>query len=211
MADYHLKCTHPDCHRLYQKDPGMRLVCDEELAGRHGPALLQALYGKRRLDVNTDLPGIFAYSDWLPTGSYYLDPPDHGLGGPHVYKSSHLAKRFGLKNLYIAFSGYWPERGAHLITRTFKEFECQASLARYLVSDWQEDPMPLIVASAGNTANGYNLLTALLKLPVVLVIPESGLEKLLLPMKTQPFLILVRGDIRMRFKCRKPSRVRRAF
>jgi cysteate synthase len=43
-----------------------------------------------------------------------------------------LAKRVGLKALHIAFSGFWPERGAMLLTRSFREFEAQSTMARYL-------------------------------------------------------------------------------
>jgi cysteate synthase len=124
----------------------------------------------------------------------YIEPAKAELGRPFCYKSEGLARRLGLKNLYIAFSGYWPERGAMLLTRTFKEFECQTSVVRYLACLGDKNPLPLLVASAGNTANGYNLMTHLLQLPLYLVIPESGLEKLVLPFETNPYVVVVDGD-----------------
>jgi len=66
---------------------------------------------------------------------------------------------------------------------------------RYLNTVKQsENPPALLVSSAGNTANGYNLLAHFSKLPLYLVVPLSGLEKLILPFPTNPFVIAVEGD-----------------
>ena len=194
MAKYKLKCLHPNCGKEYENDSNFRLQCDGEISGEHGPALLQAVYETKQIRVRTDFPGIFQYVDWLPVDSYYIDSTNCVLGKPFSYKSKGLAKRLGLKHLYIAFSGYWPERGANLLTRTFKEFECQASIARYLAVYRKTNPLSLIISSAGNSGNAYNLLTHLLELPLYLVIPETGLDKLLLPFETKPFVIVVQGD-----------------
>lgn len=194
MGKYKLKCLHPECGIEYEDDSDFRLQCDGEINGKHGPALLQAVYEKKQIRIRTDLPGIFQYVDWLPVGSYYMEPLSCKLGKPFSYKSERLAKRLDLKELYIAFSGYWPERSVNLLTRTFKEFECPASIVRYLMPYKEKNPMPFIVPSAGNTANGYNLVTHLTGLPLYLVIPETGLDKLLLPFETNPFVIVVQGD-----------------
>jgi len=190
---YRLKCLHPECGKEYD-DSEHRLQCDEEVCGKHGPALLQALYETEQLRVKPGLPGIFPYSDWLPLGSYYIDPPGCSLGKPISYRSEGLARILGLKHLCIAFNGFWPERDAYLLTRTFKEFECQASIVRYLKTFADGNPFPYIIASAGNTGNAYNLLFHFLKMPRYLVVPERGLERLLLPIKTAPFLVAVKGD-----------------
>jgi len=194
LGNYKLRCLHPACGILYDDDSDFRLQCDGEIAGDHGPALLQPVYENKRLYIRTELPGIFQYADWLPVGFHYIDPADNELGKPFAYKSQGLAKRLGLAELYIAFSGYWPEKGVNLLTRTFKEFECPASIVRFLLSDRGDGLLPFIVPSAGNTANGYNLITHLTGLPIYIVIPEAGLDKLLLPFETQPFVIMVRGD-----------------
>jgi cysteate synthase len=194
MALYELKCKHPECGKEYPNDLDFRLRCDDEINGTHGPSFLEAVYEKKQITVRDDLPGIFKYVDWLPVGPYYIDPDNYELGRPVTYKSKGLAKRLGLKNLYIAFSGYWPKKQANLLTRTFKEFEGQANTLRYLMINEDTNPMPFIVSSAGNTANGYNLLSHILNLPIYLVIPQTGLDKLLLPYQTKSFVIVVQGD-----------------
>ena len=193
MADYRLKCLHPSCGREFDDTDTYRLRCDAEIEGVHGPSLLRAEYEADQLLIRDDLPGLFRYVHWLPVGPSYVQPEQTPLGRPLCYRSVGLANRLGLKNLYVAFSGYWPERGGNLLTRTFKEFECQATIARYLRA-FRDATRPLLVSSAGNTANGFNMICSLLGLPIYLVVPESGLDKLVLPFKTHPFTVAVRGD-----------------
>jgi cysteate synthase len=194
VADYRLRCVHPGCNKVYARDPSFRLLCDDDASGAHEPAFLAAEFEKTRIDVNTDAPGLFPFSDWLPIGSSHLKVKEE-LGKPLAYPSHGLAKRLGLKKLHIAFSGFWPERGANLLTRSFKEFEAQATMARYLS---RAEPgatlAPFIISSAGNTANGFNLVSHEAGLPVYLVVPSSGLDMLALPFPTKPFTIVVRGD-----------------
>jgi cysteate synthase len=95
--------------------------------------------------------------------------------------------------LHIAFSGYWPERGASLATRSFKEFEAQATLARYL-SLPPKDRRPLLVCSAGNTARGFMLACHAAGVPLCLVVPESALGLLRLPHATRTLVLAVNGD-----------------
>lgn len=194
MGFYRLICQEESCQKTYEGNVGYRLVCDREAAGEHGPALLKAEYEQKHIELRPELPGVFQYADWMPTNDYYIAPQDPALSAPICYKSHGLARYLGLNNLYIAFSGYWPERGCHVISRSFKEFEVQASMVRYLSSDLNNAPMPLIVSSAGNTGNAYNLTAAQLEVPIYLVLPESGLDKLVLPFPTQPQLIAVDGD-----------------
>jgi len=194
MGNFHLKCQHPDCGATYEGGKGFRLRCDNELSGGHGPAFLLPVYEQRQIAVRTDLPGIFKYLDWLPVGPYFLRSDSHALGEPFCYKSAGLARRLGLSNLYIAFSGFWPERGANLLTRTFKEFEVQCSILHYLMNHLETGAPPFIIASAGNTANSFSLYCHLLGLPLYLFVPESGLDNLLLPFPTRPFVIAVKGD-----------------
>ncbi|MBN2078987.1 MAG: cysteate synthase [Spirochaetes bacterium] len=193
MAHYILQCMHPDCKKVYEDDEDFRTMCDGELKGEHGPAFLQALYEKDRIDVHPEFPGIFQFVDWLPSGNSYLKADTSFLGRPFSYKSEGLAERLKLKNLYIAFSGYWPEKGPNLHTRSFKEFEAQATIARFLSIYRNKPCSPFIISSAGNTANGFNLICHLLDMKLYLVVPEVGLEKLVLPVKTAPYVISVRG------------------
>jgi cysteate synthase len=189
-----LKCSYPSCGKEYGIGHGLRFYCDDELEGQHGPALLRAVYTARKIHVRENLPGVFQFSDWLPTNNYYFTLPERDLGKPFSYKSDGLGRWLGLTNLYIAFSGYWPEKGPKLVTRSFKEFEAQAGIGRLLMAYRHQTPPPLIVASAGNTGNAYSLLTSLLGLPLYLVIPESGLNNLKLPIQTSARILAVRGD-----------------
>lgn len=194
MADFTLQCTAKDCGKIYQGNDGFRLACDEEKNGHHGPAMLRAEYQVEQLVYRRKLPGIFAFHDWLPVGSCYLEASSHELGRPYCYRSNGLAGRLGLENLYIAFSGYWPQRGPNLLTRSFKEFEAQGTIARYLATCGGSECRPFIISSAGNTANGFNLVSHLIGMPLYLVIPETGLDNLVLPIENNPVLIVVRGD-----------------
>jgi cysteate synthase len=194
MSTCLLKCALESCGREYHLEDGLRLYCDGEVTGAHGPALLRGQYACRQITVRDRLPGVFAYADWLPTNDYYFSLPDRPLGAPVSYRSVGLADRLGLANLFIAFSGYWPEKGAVLVTRSFKEFEAQASLARYLLAYRDQPTPPLIVASAGNTGNAYSYLASLLKLPLFLVVPDSALDTLVLPIETSARILAVRGD-----------------
>jgi cysteate synthase len=154
---------------------------------------LRAVYAKRQLQLREELPGIFQFSDWLPC-SLHFSLPNYELGKPFCYKSEDLASSLKLVNLYIAFSGYWPERGPNLVTRSFKELETQASLA-YFLTVYRDKPIPaLIVASAGNTGNAYSFMTSLLGLRLYLIVPESGIKNLLLPFESSARVLAVHGD-----------------
>ncbi|GAB4390232.1 MAG: cysteate synthase [Thermodesulfovibrionales bacterium] len=111
-------------------------------------------------------PGIWRFK-WLPVhGSKFTQP------GPAVYRSEGLGGRLGLERLYVAFNGYWPERGARLETCTFKEFEAAVVLQNAL-----ENGVPgLVVASAGNTARAFSHLSAVSGFPVVIVVPRMCLR-----------------------------------
>jgi cysteate synthase len=186
-----LKCSYPLCAKEYPLHHGFRLYCDDELSGQHGPALLRAVYTAQKIRVRQHLTGVFQFSDWLPTNNYYFTLPGRDLGKPFCYKSEGLGRCLGLTNLYIAFSGYWPEKGPNLVTRSFKEFEAQASIGRFLMAYDNQNIPPMIVASAGNTGNAYSLLTSLLGMPLYLVIPETGLDNLQLPIQTSARILAV--------------------
>ena len=117
---YTLVC--PACGRRFAEPAdGMLLACD---AG-HGPALLRSEYASGRLDVDGDGSGIFRWSAWLPARRVVSGP-----GRPVVFRSQRLAARLGMDELWLAFSGWWPERAAFMETCSFKELEAAAVLAR---------------------------------------------------------------------------------
>jgi len=125
--------------------------------------------------------------NWLP-----VHEPQMAQPGPVVYRSKGLAGSFGLNNLFIAFNGYWPERGAMIETCTFKEFE-----AAVVLQNARENGVEgLIVASAGNTARAFAHLSAVTGFPVIIVVPRMCLMEMwyLERNSTLPTLAVHDGD-----------------
>jgi len=91
-----------------------------------------------------------------------------------TYRSEALAGQLGLSRLFITFSGYWPERGARMLTGTFKECEAYSVCGR-LPDDYSK---VLVVASAGNTARAFARVANDNDIPLVVVIPEHNLPAL---------------------------------
>src|ERR687883_452127 len=133
---YKLRCQ--GCDRTFEDD-GLILECPAE----HDPALLVTEYRHKRLEPDTRAEGMFRYRKWLP-GTRILS----GAGSSVTYKSERLNRVIGLPNLWVVFSGYWPEKGAALETTTFKELEAWTVLSR--IRELHEGV--LVIASAGNTA-----------------------------------------------------------
>ncbi len=107
--------------------------------------------------------------NWLPVRE---EPA--AIKGPLVYRSEALAGHFGLENLWIAFNGYWPERGAQVASCTFKEFEAAAVL-----ENARENGMNgLVVASAGNTARAFAYLASKRHFPTAIVVPGMCLDEM---------------------------------
>lgn len=148
-------------------------------------ALLVTKYNNTRL-VENSAKGVWRFN-WLPVHEPKLEQP-----GPLVYRSEGLAEHFGLTDLYIAFNGYWPEKGALLETCTFKEFE-----AAVVLQNARENGVEgLIVASAGNTARAFAHLSAVTGFPIVIVVPRMCLEEMwyLEHSSTVPTLAVGDGD-----------------
>ncbi len=130
-------------------------------------ALLVTKYKDTRF-AESSAEGVWRFN-WLPVHEPTIVQP-----GPLVYCSEGLAKHLGLTDLYIAFNGYWPEKGALLETCTFKEFE-----AAVVLQNARENGVEgLVVASAGNTARSFAHLSARTGFPVVIVVPRMCLEEM---------------------------------
>lgn len=157
---YTLVCSF--CGRR-QDDDGLILDCP----GDHAPALLQTEYVDRRFKPSADHGGLFRYQDWLP-----VVRTQDGVGRTVVYRSRDLANALGLQSLWIAFNGYWPERGAALETATFKELEAYTVLGRL-----PDNQVILTVASSGNTGAAFAWACSRLRMPCLLIIPEKGLRR----------------------------------
>jgi cysteate synthase len=159
---YRVHCQ--GCGRAFEDD-GVTLECPDE----HDPALLATRYEEKQFVIDPDGEGIFRYAKWLP-GIRTL----RGAGSNITYKSEALNRIVGLPNVWVVFNGYWPERGASLATTTFKDLEAWSVLAR--LPDNHEGV--LVIASAGNTAAAFARACSINKVPVLIVIPEAGLQSL---------------------------------
>ena len=78
------------------------------------PGLIRAEYANSRFTPREDLDGFYRYAEWLPIKRILK-----GSCAPVTYKSTALASELGLENLYVTFSGYWPEKGAKMDTCSF--------------------------------------------------------------------------------------------
>lgn len=149
------------------------------------PGLLVTEYPGRILSLS-DQPGIFRYEAWLPVRGRLPF-----TGGTVTYQSSGLAAELGLAHLFIGFNGYWPERGAGLVTCSFKELEAVPTMLRAT----ERRAGILVVASAGNTARAFCQVSALTGIPVVIVVPQSALSRLWTTRPAPAALVIgVNGD-----------------
>ena len=133
------------------------------------PALVRAVYEKKQIEFKDNSYGIYKFADWMPV-SRMLE----GSCAPVTYKSQALAKELGLENLYITFSGWWPEKGAAMPTCSFKETEAYSVCGRLP----KENNRVLVVASAGNTARAFAQVCSNNNIPIVIAIPFDNLNAL---------------------------------
>ncbi len=152
------------CGKAYDDD-GYRLRCD----GEHEEAILRTRYPVGRFAPNSQVSGLARYASWLPITSQLSDNAERCA----VFRSGALAREIGLNNLWIAFSGYWPERGIRFATGTFKELEANVLIARLPRSS-----PPIVIASVGNTAAALARISSLADRPCIVVIPEFGLNRI---------------------------------
>lgn len=146
------------------------------------PSLVRSLYKKKQIDVKSSEWGFYRFADWLPVHRMLA-----GSATTVTYKSEHLAKELGLKNLYIAFSGYWPEKGAYMQTCSFKETEAYSVCGR--IQD--NEKRVLTVASAGNTARAFAKVCSDNNIPLLLFVPEGNIDALWFEKPVNPCVKLV--------------------
>jgi cysteate synthase len=137
--------------------------------GETEPTLIRALYEKSQITVKDNSWGLYKFADWLPIGRTLK-----GSSAPVTFKSKKLATELGLKNLWITFSGYWPEKGATMKTCSFKETEAYSVCGRMTL----EMDKVLVVASAGNTARAFAQVCSDNKIPLLLCVPEDNINAL---------------------------------
>lgn len=131
------------------------------------PSLVRAVYENKQLNLHSEERGLYKFADWLPIHRML-----EGSSAPITYKSEGLAKELGLTNLYITFSGWWPEKGAYNHTCSFKETESYSVMARIN----EDEKRILVVASAGNTAKAFARVCSDNNIPLLLTLPEDNLS-----------------------------------
>jgi len=150
-------------------------------------SLLRSEYAARRLEPKS-LPGLWRFYDWLPVKGIIQEAGQ----GSITYRSSGLAGELGLSNLYISYSGFWPERGAAMPTCTFKDLEAPPTMQR--LRERGRD-LALVVASAGNTGRAFAHVASLIGWPTVLFVPEKDRHRMWTTIDGGPVsLFYVRGD-----------------
>ena len=117
--------------------------------------------------IDESQQGLYKFRDWLPIKRLLKCD-----AAPVTYRSEGLAKALGLENLYITFNGYFPEKGAKMMTCSFKETEAYSVCAR---TD-AECKKILVVASAGNTARAFAKVCSDNNIPLLLSVPEDNLN-----------------------------------
>lgn len=137
--------------------------------GEIDPTLIRAVYDKQQLIVKDESYGLYIFSDWLPVNRMLK-----GSSAPVTYKSERLAKKIGLHNLWITFSGYWPEKGAEMTTCSFKETEAYSVCGR-MTSEMNKI---LVLASAGNTSRAFAKVCSENNIPLLLCVPEDYIKTL---------------------------------
>lgn len=137
--------------------------------GQSQPALIRAVYKNKQMNPLDISYGIYRFASWLPVNRML-----QGSSAPVTYKSSGLAAHLALQNLYITFSGYWPEKGALMTTCSFKETEAYSVCGRMD----QSQTKVLVVASAGNTARAFAKVCSENNIPLLLCVPEDNLDAL---------------------------------
>jgi cysteate synthase len=177
MGDRHYVIQCRVCKTAFEDD-GLQLDCPRS----HEPGLLGALYQTKTFEPDAAADGIYRYHRWLPIVRQL-----YGSGRTVTYQSERLNRVVGLPNLWVAFNGYWPEKGADLQTTTFKDLEAWTVLSR-LPSD---NSRILVIASAGNTGAAFVRACSMNDIPCVVVLPEAGLNALHFPEMIKPCVKIV--------------------
>ncbi len=146
------------------------------------PSLIRAVYQNKQPDFSNSKKGLYRFADWLP-----INRALEGSSAPVTYKSKKLAAHLGLENLYITFSGYWPEKGAFMKTCSFKETEAFSVCAR--IPDGEK--RTLVLASAGNTARAFAMVCSENKIPLLLFVPHDNLDALWFDKELDPCVRLI--------------------
>ena len=176
MTGYTLIC--PVCNKEFSDS--YTLTCPDGCQG-----LIRAKYSAKQITLH-DAPGVFRYKDWLPVISSLPTRAE-----PVCFKSEGLARALGLSDLWIVFSGYWPEGGAFAVSGSFKEFEAFPTMQRLS----ERTKGIILVSSAGNTGRAFAEVSAETGQPVIIVVPESARERIFTTKQADDILLItISGD-----------------
>lgn len=160
----------PTAYRLQSMATG-RIFDDSgwmlDAPGERLGGLIRAVYAKKQLTKRDASTGLYCFADWLPVSKTL-----EGSSAPVTYKSHKLGSKLGLQNLYITFSGYWPEMNAGMKSCSFKETEAYAVGGRLAGLDGKV----LVVASAGNTARAFASVCSDNQIPLLLCVPGDYVQ-----------------------------------
>ncbi len=178
MGNYKLRCL----------AGGEILPENYTLACKTHPGFIRAEYAARQIRDRTNEPGMFRYLDWLPVHSSLPTKTE-----PVTFQSDGISRELGLSNLYITFTGWYPERGCFAKTGSFKELEALPTYLRLR----ENGGGTLVVASAGNTGRAFAQMAADFGMPVVIVVPAEAVDKIWVAAESVPetvTLVAVEGD-----------------
>ncbi len=150
---------------------------DEEI-----PTLIRTIYAKKQIEVDNNNEGLYQFADWLP-----IIRTLKGSASPITYKSEALAKKLGLNNLWITFSGYNPRIKANIRTCSFKETEAYSVCGRMS----EDEKRVLVVASAGNTARAFAQVCSDNNIPLLLCVPQDNISALYFDAPLKPCVKLI--------------------
>ena len=124
-------------------------------------SLIKAEY-KKEFEPTNNL-GVWRYSNWLPT-----EKISSQVAGTITYRAKELGEQLGLSNLWIAFHGFWPEKGGLCPTGSFKDMEAVPTIQRMK----DHSCKGMICASAGNTARAFTHFCAEDNFPLIVVVAD---------------------------------------
>jgi cysteate synthase len=175
MGEYAVRC--PECGGAADAHA---LACPAGCS-----ALLRTEYAAKQLAVR-DLPGLFRFFDWLPVRSVV-----DSKSAPVAFVSAGISKELGLEDLWIGFTGYYPERDAFSISCTFKETEALPTFAG--LNDRGGGRM--LVASAGNTGRAFAQTANDTGSDCLIVVPDKAADRIVVSEDRGAAKVLtVKGD-----------------
>lgn len=178
MGDYILRCL----------SGGEIIPENYSLSCKSHSGFIRSEYAAKQITFRENEPGIFHYVDWLPVHSSLPTKTE-----PVTFKSEELCSELGHHNLWITFTGWYPERGCFAKTGSFKELEALPTLIRVR----ENGGGTLVVASAGNTGRAFAQMGADFGMPVLLVVPDSAADNIWTVSNEVPksvTLVTVNGD-----------------